>query len=196
MEIRWNIVRITVPYNIGNLNEKKIDVLITKLNENGMQVSARVNSPNGVIFVLDEGKDNLILSSDQFTFISTVVNNEFKWNEKKEKIRVVLDTFLIDDSLKYVFNLEGNSDTEDSHYESCVAYSQNNKADVPKDTFGVGYRFLIKNEEFQGEYKIEPMINDKSKWYYQLILNTNNNGTVEQIIENTKKEIEERFNIE
>lgn len=193
MEIRWNIVRITVPYNIGNLNEKKIDVLINKLNENGMQVSARVNSPNGVIFVLDEGKDNLILSSDQFTFISTIGNNEFKWSEKKGKIKVVLDTFLIDDSLKYVFNLEGNSDAEDSHKESCDNYLQNNSGDVPKDTFGVGYRYLIKNEDFQGEYKVEPMINDKSKWYYQLILNTNNNETVEHAIENIEKEIEERF---
>lgn len=195
MEVRWNILRITVPYNIGNLNEKKIDVLINKLNENGMKVSARVNSPNGVIFVLGEGKDNLILSSDQFTFISTIGDNEFKWEEKKEKIKVVLDTFLIDDSLKYVFNVEGNSDTEDSHKESCTTYLKNSNGDIPRDTFGVGYRFLIKNNDFQGEYKIEPMINDKRKWYYQLILNTNNNETLEHVIENIEKEIEERFNI-
>lgn len=191
-EINWNTVRITVPYNMGKLNEKKMDILTEQLNKNGFTVNARINSPDGAaVFILCQGKDNLILASNQFTYINSIEDNKFDWESLEKKIKLILDTLLIDDDLKYVFNFEGDSEAENSHEESRKQYIENNKS-ISEDIFGVGYRFLIKNENFEGEYKIEPMINDKKKYYYQLILNTLNNGMIDHVIACVSREIEKR----
>lgn len=191
-KIKWNTVRVSVPYNMGKLNEKKLDILTEQLNSNGFAVNARINPPDGAaIFILCQGKDNLILASNQFTYINSAEENDFDWLGLKKKIKLILDTLLIDDDLKYIFNFEGESVTTDSHKESCECYLEK-YSDIPEDVFGVGYRFLIKNENFKGEYKVEPMINDKKKCYYQLILNTINNNTLDYVIECASKEIAKR----
>lgn len=194
--IKWNVVRITVPYNLGMLNDKKVEVLTQQLNENEIGVNARINGPDGsAVFVLCQGRDNLILAPNQFTYISSIDNNSFEWENLKNKIMVILDALLIDNNLKYVFNFEGSREAVDSHNDSCKQYTEKFGRDVPGDVFGIGYRFLIKNENFEGDYKVEPLINDRSKWYYQLILNTINSSCIDYVISKVSEEIEKQQQI-
>ncbi len=121
-----------------------------------------------------------MIEPQQITFISHLENG-FNIEEIQCQFSSVLNALFIDDENQYLFNIEGISETENSHEESKEFYEEKY---VPLDDeiCGVGYRFLVNDGRMFGEFKIEPLVSDKSKYYYQWILNKSEKGTIKDML--------------
>lgn len=193
--IIWNTVRLAMPCSIGDINDKKIDALVKVLNESNMPVNAKLRATDGsVVLIVAEGnnKCNVVILPNQIAYISTIENNEVDFNKLFSTSKLILDSLFVEEVLKCAINFEGNSQTIDSHDESLTLFSSK-FTNLPTDVFGVGYRLLLKNNKFIGEYKIEPMIDNRDLYYYQLILNTINEKSLELTINDFKDEFENNY---
>lgn len=191
--VNWTSIRITTPYNIGNIGEKKLEALTKQLLERKVQINAKVNAPDGSIVLLaNNGQQNIVFAPNQITYISSILSNDINYQAIKYDFQQILDALLIDDALQYVINLEGSSQTNNSHEESIQVF-ENKLGDLPQEVYGVGYRFLIKDLDFNGEFKIEPMINNAGLYYYQFILNSIQVSNINSVMEAVKNEIEKNY---
>lgn len=191
--VNWKSIRIVAPYNIGNMGEKKIDAITKSLKERNINITGKVNTPDGmVVLLVDNGKQNIAFLSNQIILISNIKPDGIEYEYLGNTFQYILDILLIDDNLKFVINLEGDTSTANSHEESKRTF-ENHFQGLPDDIYGVGYRFLIKDEDFVGEFKIEPMLGNPQLFYYQLILNSVNDNKIKFTINQVKKEIEKAY---
>ena len=59
--------------------------------------------------------------------------------------------------------------------------------------FGVGYRFLVEDAEVIGDWKVEPLIADKTKYYHQAILNTKAECLISDVFEMISLKLKSSF---
>ena len=186
--IKWNFLKITIPYVMGQLSEKKLNYIVGNLNTKGFIAKINMIDPGMTVIALEEDKKRLIIESRQITY-STKLEGDLEQLVIQKQFESILDALLIDDKNQYFFNIEGISETQDSHTESRIVYEEKHML-LEKDIYGVGYRFLIKNENLFGELKIEPLIADKSKYYYEWLLNKVENVSIAKLLADVKNEIE------
>lgn len=98
----------------------------------------------------------------------------------------ILNALLIDDENQYWISVEGTSDTEDSHVESRKLFEEK-YAGLDDEIFGVGYRFF--GERVFGAFKIEPLLSNKDRYYYQWILNKPEKGTLKDMLHDVQDEM-------
>lgn len=196
IELKWNKLSITLKYNVGQLTEKRIERIINEFNDKEIDVKATFNPEDSevIVFLLEECNCILMIKPDSITYTSL---RPFETELNSKYLEIILDIFDVDEENKFTVNVEGNSETEDSHIESVTSFNKthSNILDNYSQIFGVGYRFLIKNENIIGELRIEPFIADKSKYYYQYIFNIITSVSINQVYEIILKELKIDFNI-
>jgi len=55
------------------------------------------------------------------------------------------------------------------------------------EIYGVGYKLFIKNEEYIGELRIEPLVKDDTYFYIEYIMSSKGKNKLERILEDVEK---------
>lgn len=87
-------------------------------------------------------------------------------NNIDELLRKIYDAFMIDDNCYYLLDFIGTSKYEFDCFEDSKKYYNN--LENFKNIKGIGYRFLSETEEYNQDYKKEPVINENNRYYYRL----------------------------
>ncbi len=187
--IEWHDLRITIPYVMGQLSERKVLAIVKSLKNNQFENAKPLMSDyHTAVISLVDGEKNLFIEAQQITFASHL-KKVFDVKSLQLQFSSILDALLIDDENQYLINIEGTSDTEDSHGESKRLFEEN-YTHLDNEIYGVGYRFLVKGEKVFGEFKVEPLVSGKDKYYYQWILNRSERGTIEDMLHDVQDEME------
>lgn len=186
--IKWNFVKISMPYVMGQLSEKMINHVINKLLGNGFAAKLVMWNPGTAVIMLEEDKKSLVIEPQQITY-SSKLEGTFECSTLQSELEFILNVLLIDDKNQFLFNMEGISETQDSHTESRMLFEEKYMP-LDKEVYGVGYRFLIRNERLFGEFKIEPLVVDKVGYYYQWILNKSESVSIAEMLSDVFDEIE------
>ena len=183
--IKIGQVSINLFVQVGELTEKKRARLIKQV-----KLGQAVNTPVGIGFINNENSENVIINPDRITY------TKLGYYIDKEKVTLLLNTLIdvlmLDEKNFALIDIQGLSDTDDSHTESINTFNNKFSDTLYKygDIYGVGYRFLFKDENANGEIKIEPFIRDSSKYFYHYIENINENKmNIDKIIEITDNAI-------
>lgn len=193
-KISWDQVSISFQYKAGQITDKRVQKIIEELKKSEVIVNASVR-PNRdvVIFLLDNNGGAFVITPDNLTY--NLPNVEDKFSFTKKHLSVMMDIFGVEDKNIYVVNAQGSTTCVDSHAETRRIFNQKNNDVLEKfkDIYGVGYRFLIKNELYNGEFKIEPMVADNRKYYYQYMINTQFAITLDEMCAFVKECLENNF---
>ncbi len=175
---------------MGQFSEKKIESIINSLKESSFfgKASLITASSNTAVIALDVNKKSLLIEPQKITY-ACYLEDEFDKNIIQNQFEVILNTLLIDDFNQYLINLEGTLEAEDSHKNSRELYSEKYMP-LKEEIYGVGYRFLVKNSKLFGEFKIEPLVTDKNRYYFQWILNKSEYVTIADMLLDVQEEIE------
>ncbi|TGY91991.1 hypothetical protein E5329_19615 [Petralouisia muris] len=188
-DIKWCDLRITIPYVMGQLSEKKLSAIIENLRESQFKNAKLIMSELHVAAIsLVNGKKNLLIEPQQITFASHLEDG-FDIEAIQLQFSTVLNALLIDDENQYLVNIEGISDTDNSHAES-KQFFEEKFMPLDDDICGVGYRFLVNSGELFGEFKIEPLVSDVGKYYYQWVLNKSEKGTIEDMLHDVQSNMD------
>lgn len=187
-DIKWNFMKISIPYVMGQMSEKKVEHILASLKENGFDAKLVMPNPSAAVIILEEDKKNLVIEPQQITY-SSKLEGVFAVSEIQTQFENILNALLIDDKNQYFLNMEGISETADSHTESRENFKEKYML-LDDEIYGVGYRFLIRNENMFGEFKIEPLVTDKRSYYYQWILNKAELVSIAEFLTYVNDEIE------
>lgn len=186
--IKINQVSINVLSQIGTINDKKIE----RLNKKILQDTPfkRVNMiPIGIMYVADGGKENLIISQDRIVYnsVASYINSNIS-----KLFSIPIDALMLDEENPLIIDIQGLSETKDSHEESKLKFTEKYLSLIPKieGLCGVGYRFLFNNNSGNGEIKIEPLIQDKNFYFYEYINTFRNKINYKQLGEVLQNEVE------
>lgn len=186
--IKWSFLKVSIPYMVGQLSGKMLEHVINRLTENGFVARVVTANPSTAVIVLEEDKKSLVIEPQQITY-SMRLDGVFEHSAIQNDLEVLLNVLLIDDKNQYLFNIEGISETTNSHTESRVMFEEKYMP-LDEDIYGVGYRFLIKSEKLFGEFKIEPLVSDVKGYYYQWLLNKSESVSVAEVLNDVMNEIE------
>lgn len=171
-KINWSQLSISFQYKSGQIGEKKVEKIVNELSALGITVDATIKpSPDVAIFMLANLGCSFIIMPENVAY--SIPNIENRFEIAAQHLKAIMEVLAVEDGVIYVANVQGDTETENSHAESKKRFIQNH-GEVLKsypDIYGVGYRFLIKSELYSGELKIEPLITDCSKYYYQYVIN-------------------------
>nr|WP_295680342.1 hypothetical protein [uncultured Lachnoclostridium sp.]DAE03939.1 MAG TPA: hypothetical protein [Myoviridae sp. ct2cn10] len=181
----WDKLSINFRYNVGQLTEKRLEKITNELKEKNINVNATLNpdsTSNVIVLILEDNGCVFIVTPDNIQYNTL---NPMDKELCKKHMSAILDVFAAEELNTFLINAEGSSETLDSHSESVTSFNEKHNNVLSEHTYiyGIGYRFLVKKEYINGELKIEPMVSDKKKFYYQYIFNTINKVSIEQLFE-------------
>lgn len=181
-KINWEQISISFQYRSGQITDKRIQKITEELKEAGIEINASVRrDPGVVVFVLDNKGCAFIITQDNLSYNLPVIEDRF--SVAKKHLTAIMDIMSVEDQNAFVVNAQGITAGCDSHKETKDNFNLRHESvlDDYEDVYGVGYRFLIKNQQYTGEIKIEPMIVDNKKYYYQYLINTYDNFTLDDL---------------
>ncbi len=190
--IKWCDLRITIPFVMGQLSEKKVSAILKNLRESQFENAKPVMAEFNVAAIsLVDGKKNLLIEPQQITFVSHLEEG-FDVEAVQCQFSSVLNALFIDDENQYLFNIEGVSETENSHAGSKQLFEEK-YMQLDDEVCGVGYRFLLNDGRLFGEFKIEPLVTDKSRYYYQWVLNKSEKGTIKDMLHDVQSKMNKEW---
>lgn len=190
--IKWCDLRITIPFVMGQLSEKKVSAILKNLRESQFENAKPVMAEFNVAAIsLVDGKKNLLIEPQQITFVSHLEEG-FDVEAVQCQFSSVLNALFIDDENQYLFNIEGVSETENSHAGSKQLFEEKYMP-LDDEVCGVGYRFLLNDGRLFGEFKIEPLVTDKSRYYYQWVLNKSEKGTIKDMLHDVQSKMNKEW---
>lgn len=189
-KISWDQVAISIPYRAGQITEKRMQKITDELNAKDVKVSASIrNSTDVVVFMLDD-KGAFVITPESLSY--NLPNTEDRFGVSERDLMAIIDIMSLEDKNLYTINAQGTMPCEDSHNETREKFNQKH-ADIlneHEEVYGVGYRFLIRAEEYNGELKIEPLLSDCHRYYFQYIINTSEETTVNYLCDLAKSCLE------
>lgn len=171
-EIKVSQFSLIMPVQIGTITGKKIDKL-TKDILGSTHLAKTINIPGGLLCVSESNDENILINPERLAYTKTGNNIDEKSIEKL--FETIMDTLMVDEETFAVIDIQGVSPTDNSFEESKNIFNAkySNALDKYPDVYGFGYRFLTRNENSVGEFKIEPLLANNKLFFYQLILNYN-----------------------
>jgi hypothetical protein len=179
-DINITQISVTIPIQLGRITEK----MKTRLHEVLSKEVGFINIGEGsvgIVFLPQNNQENLVINSDRITY--TKLGNNFD-NKRFVKIfTILLDILMLDSNSKFVIDLRGLIKTDNSHTSSLERFKENYSSTLEnyKQVYGIGYRFLIDDADSKGEFKIEPLIQDKQFYFLQNIIDSKNVLNIENI---------------
>lgn len=180
-KINWEQISISFQYRSGQITDKRIQKITEELKRAEIEVSASMRRDTGVVvFMLDKGCA-FIITQESLSYNFPMIADRF--SDVKKHLTAIMDIMSVEDRNAFVINAQGTTPGCDSHRETKEGFNSKheNVLNDYADIYGVGYRFLIKNQQYSGEFKIEPMLADNKKYYYQYLINTYNNFTLDDL---------------
>lgn len=168
-------INFTSFFNIGGLNEKKINAVLNSLPPNKYH-NANINSSN-FISITNNTKSHEIQISPNQILINRNGFNDFieEIKDIKNDISIIIDSLMLEDiTSNAIINLTSIIDVNLDTYEFTKnLYPNIFKTDLDKNDYkGIGFRLLSegKNGLFN-EFKVEPYINNSNYLFIQGIYN-------------------------
>ncbi|MFL0198290.1 hypothetical protein ACJDU8_22395 [Clostridium sp. WILCCON 0269] len=159
-------ISIVIQVDIGNISElrkKAFDELLIANKE----FNTSILSPIGIVYIKNSNNTNLIITSNKITYItrSSTLDEEFLII-----LRKIYEKLILPQEIVLSFNIQATSDAENSIQISKDIFNSkfNNVLGNFNDVSAVGYRFFINNNEMQCDIKLEPFLNNDSKYIYQI----------------------------
>lgn len=157
---------ISVSAQIGDLTEKKFAILSEALKDYIIRSNGNIQAFNFTT------KQNYSISITQNAVSLVILDNIYNKNEIKTILYIILDKLMIDNQVFAMLDFQAQVETEDSFAESTNIYKEK-YGDSFDNLIGVGYRYLLKGDNFNDDLKKEPLISNEKFFYYQLTRNFN-----------------------
>jgi hypothetical protein len=174
MELMFTQRSINIPVLVGQITQKKRtilnDILSGQMNFEGI-----TEQPNVLCFFSSLNADQFVIYPDRIAY-NKLGQGELNVTRIKELFNKVFDGLLLEENVNGLLDMQAISDTAKPHTETINVFNEKFEGMLSQDEVsGVGYRFLIDNkkEQYSGEFKIEPLIRDLSKNFYQYIISMN-----------------------
>lgn len=166
-----SIFNLNISYNksIGEISETRLGNLKKEFSE----YTDVKRLDNTDLYILKNDVNGLVIGDSQISFVSSEIKDE---TVDIEDIKKILDrandTLELSDKTSIAIKFEGIDKTDkeimklskEKHLEESNLISAQ----------GVGYRFIVENDEFYGNIKIEPYVNDTDSIYYYVELLSKN----------------------
>lgn len=190
-KIIWNKVSISFQYNFGQITEKRIKKIVDEINGKGFNIIANLSpGPNVAILVEENNKSIVVINDNSITYNIMNIFEQNRNASANKNLHILFDALAVDDKNLFVVNAEGQGETENSHIESVNYFNEKNYVEKLDDNiYGVGYRFLFRREYYNGEFKIEPMVQNSKYYYYQCIINITLPTTIDEVFILIDKEL-------
>lgn len=196
-----NITQISVNLQaqVGAMNEKK-KLILKDIVCKQSSFNTYIETPFGSVFIDPQNNENIVVNFDRITY--NKVNNiteEFKSDTIIPTINTIIETLMLEDQFFAGIDIQGISKTSDSHSETVNLFNEkfnNALVDLDTNVDGVGFRVIINDKDYQGDFKIEPSIRDKNYYFYQLTINyMKNKSGIDEIIGNIPSAINQLFKL-
>lgn len=166
-------VRINIPAKVGPVNEPKI----TKL-QDVMGKDFPVATGLGVrnfIFVNPLKGMSMFINAQQISFGFDEVKVTPDFSLAQQYLDKAFDTLLLDKKGKAVIQIAGHYDVADSSFDRSLTdfLSLDKEALISTwpELMGIGLRFIAKKDDDLFEFKLEPLLKDKSLFYVEGVFN-------------------------
>jgi hypothetical protein len=168
---------------IGDLSNKKIEKLHEEL-KSFLPIVNRLQF--GYIFANEETGMFLVILDKQVILETRGSEEKFNRNQVHEIIKIVFDVLLLDEETQVILDVIGTVKDVKSTFNKSLAFI-NNINDNMDEIYGVGYKLFIKNEEYIGELRIEPLVKDDTYFYIEYIMSSKGKNKLERILEDVEK---------
>lgn len=176
-------IKITLMKLIGDLSNKKIEKLHEEL-KSFLPIVNRLQF--GYIFANEETGMFLVILDKQVILETRGSEEKFNRNQVHEIIKIVFDVLLLDEETQVILDVIGTVKDVKSTFNKSLAFI-NNINDNMDEIYGVGYKLFIKNEEYIGELRIEPLVKDDTYFYIEYIMSSKGKNKLERILEDVEK---------
>ncbi len=162
-----SIFNLNISYNksIGEISDKRLENLKKQFTE----YTSTEKVPNTELYILKNDTNGLAIGESQISFISNEIRDE---KIDIENIKSILDrannTLELSDKTHVSIKFECIDKTDKEIMKlSKEKYSKESNLISAK---GVGYRFIVEHDNFHGNIKIEPSVNDFESIYFYIEL--------------------------
>ncbi|TDO94074.1 hypothetical protein DFR79_10439 [Halanaerobium saccharolyticum] len=183
--------KLNVSQNVGQISKKKLSLLKEILSAEYPEVQRLDNG--GYIFLNLNEKSNFLILPNQVSANFDKIPETFDFNsDVKKPLLQIFEALIFEEEVKASARFNFLKDTSNSFEKSLDLIDNEKKKSKlnEKGIIGTGYRFL-REGQFGGisEIKIEPLIDDKSKWFIESIININNDTNINAVLKYINEEI-------
>jgi len=148
-------------------NEQTLQKLRTEFNDYPLLETIQPG-----VWILKNANRFILLGPNQIAHGKSDHLTDININEIKSLFEKIIEVLEIQDKVKLIFTSEFIS----SPFEYSILNKSIEKYNytAPKNTVGIGYRYIIQNEELTGEIKVEPFIREGNKVFYAINLESIN----------------------
>lgn len=179
---KLDAIQLRFQKDIGELNNKRKELLISKLNEVFDGYDSELEKVL-LFFDLDnedeqtpsdnrEFSQGLVVSSKGLTFLLSASNpDKFNFTFIKSTLKTIFDALLLEtNEVGLIVELVKTHELGENESAMDSSLSFINSKVSFNDVQGVGLRLFVDNENFTGEYKIEPYLDNLNEIFvnYQL----------------------------
>lgn len=179
---KLDAIQLRFQKDIGELNNKRKELLISKLNEVFDGYDSELEKVL-LFFDLDnedeqtpsdnrEFSQGLVVSSKGLTFLLSASNpDKFNFTFIKSTLKTIFDALLLEtNEVGLIVELVKTHELGENESAMDSSLSFINSKVSFNDVQGVGLRLFVDNENFTGEYKIEPYLDNPNEIFvnYQL----------------------------
>lgn len=167
-KLKLNSFKIIYLSKVGIINDKKANT-IAKEFESDFPVRLMQQQPISAMVLSNNNNNNtMIIEPERITY-QVLGDIKPDFDAIRDKVTKLCNVLLIDDTCAAAIDITGLIDSQvgNSFDESLEKF---NKFGLQFDSLkGIGLRLLYEEEHNIWEYKIEPFIADKTKYFIQLI---------------------------
>lgn len=163
---------------IGNLHILKFSELKSYF-ENKFPEIIR---PEENILIFKKGSEAIVISPEQITYTFSGEDSELNITDISEYLNEINNILELTKSGITLFRLEGTESVEVNTLEKSKDAMKNSFNEI--DPQGIGFRFIVNNNNFQGNVHIEPFINNPNKIYYNIILDSKETSNIQDLVSN------------
>lgn len=160
----------------ARFNEQTLQKLRSEFNDFPILETLQPN-----VWILKNGNRFILLAPNQIACGKSDHLTAINIDEIKTFFKKIIEVLEIKEKVKLIFTSEIiSSPIENSILNKSIEKFNYEK---PKNTVGIGYRYIIQNDQLTGEIRVEPFIKEENKVFYALNLESKNTLPVSQFID-------------
>lgn len=156
----------TLTKAVGSLSSSRIEMLKAYFSP----IFPEILQPNEQTLIFKHGVSAFIISSDQIVFATQGDKSDINLHEISKYLFQANEILGLSDKSSLTIRLEAIEDSPVDTLEKSKSLVGDFTDNL--NPRGIGYRFMIDNESFQGDVHVEPFIKDPQKIYFNVILGT------------------------
>lgn len=155
----------TILKQVGDLSDSRIGLLKQTFPE-----FPEVIKPNNHTLVFKKGGNALVISPDQIVFVANGDVSEVNTEEISNYLRRTNEVLGLSNNGRLILKYEGIDPIFDNAMEKSKEALSSVFESTDIDVQGIGYRFIVEKDSFNGDIHIEPYIKDNQKIFYNITL--------------------------